>query len=114
MHSGTPWVNPTPSRTPPIRPRPPQSSFSSDRLTPKQQHQKQKGPGNNNKHAKDVSKSSKVKRLDSILSGLRGLRVDGPLDEKGPDPKGGCFCVGKSSHLPVSIPLPEIQTYNLS
>lgn len=109
MHSGTPWVHPTPSRTPPIRTGVPQSSFPSDRLPPKPQQQKQKGSGNNNRPTSDLTKSQEVKRLESILSGLRGLRVDRPLDEKGPDPKGGCFCQGKSCHPPVSIPPRRIQ-----
>jgi hypothetical protein len=84
MHSGTPWVNPTPSKTPPLRPGLSQPPFASDRFSPKPQQQKQKGP-----------KSPEVKRLDSILSGLRSLAVDRPLDQKGPDPKGGCFCQGE-------------------
>jgi len=105
MHSGTPWVNPIPSKTPPIRAAGPQSSFPSDRLPPKPQHQKQKGSGNNNKPASDLPKSREVKRLETILAGLSGLRVGGPLNEKGPDPNGGCFCQGKlhplSSYTPV-------------
>ena len=109
MHSGTPWVNPTPSRTPPIRTGVPQSSFPSDRLPPKPQQQKQKGSGNINRPTTDSSKSKELKRLESILSGLRGLRVGGPLNEKGPDPKGGCFCQGESCHLPVSIPRRRIK-----
>ena len=100
MHSGTPWVNPTPSKTPPIRPGGPHSSFPSDRLPPKPQHQKQKGSGNNNKSTNDFPKSKEVKRLEAILSGLCNLRASGPLNEKGPDPKGGCFCQGESWHLP--------------
>ena len=104
MHSGTPWVHPTPSKTPPIRTGVPQSSFLSDRLPPKPQQQKQKGSGNNNRPTNDLPKSKEVKRLEPILSGLRSLRVDGPLNEKGPDPKGGCFCQGESCHPPVSIP----------
>jgi len=109
MHSGTPWVNPTPSRTPPIRAGVPHSSLPSDRLPPKPQQQKQKGSGNNNRPTNDLSKSKEIKRLELILSGLRSLKPDGPLDEKGPDPKGGCFCQGKSSHLPVSIPRRRIK-----
>lgn len=109
MHSGTPWVNPTPSKTPPIRTGISHSSFTSDRLPPKPQQQKQKGSGNNNnnnKQAKDVPKSLEVKRLESILSGLRSLRVDGPLEEKGPDPKGGCFCQGECNrNLPHPLPI---------
>ncbi|KAF9648866.1 hypothetical protein BDM02DRAFT_3143462 [Thelephora ganbajun] len=81
MHSGTPWV--------------PQ----------KLQQQKHKGTGNNDKSAKDLPKSPEVKRLESILSGLRSLRIDGPLNQKGPDPKGGCFCQGRihplSNYTPV-------------
>lgn len=101
--SGTPRVNPTPSKTPPIRHGVSNSSFPSDRLSPKPQQQKQKGPGNTNKQTKDAVKSPQVRRLESVLSGLRNLKPDGPLNEKGPDPKGGCFCQGKSSHPPVSI-----------
>ena len=85
-------MNPTPSRTPPIRAGASQSSFPSDRLPPKPQQQKQKGSGNN---SKDIPKSPEVKRLESILSALRSLRVNGPLNDKGPDPKGGCFCQGE-------------------
>jgi len=95
MHPGTPWVNPTPSKTPPIRAGVPQSSFSSDRLPPKPQRQGNRGSGNNNKSATDPQKSQEVKRLESILSGLRTLTADGSLDEKGPDPNGGCFCQGE-------------------
>ena len=96
-------MNPTPSRTPPIRAGVPQSSFPSDRLPPKPQQQKHKGSGNNNKPTNDLSKSKEIKRLELILSGLRILKPDGPLNENGPDPKGGCFCQGESSHLSFSI-----------
>ena len=96
MHSGTPWVNPTPSKTPPVRTGVSQPSFPSDRLPPKQKQKGSAGTG-----AKNLPKSSEVKRLESILSGLRTLRLDGPLNEKGPDPKAGCFCKGEFTHLPV-------------
>lgn len=103
--SGTPRVNPTPSKTPPIRSGVSHSSFPSDRLSPKPQQQKQKGSGNTNKKAKDPVKNPQIKRLESILSGLRNLKLDGPLNEKGPDPKGGCFCQGKIHPLSIYTPV---------
>lgn len=107
MHSGTPWVNPTPSRNPPIRAPVSQPYFPSDRerSSPKPQQQKQKGPGGNIKQPKDLPKSPEVKRLESILSGLRSLQVHGPLDEKGRDPKGGCFCKGRNHPLSNYTPI---------
>ena len=37
----------------------------------------------------------------TVLSVLRSLNLGGPLDEKGPDPKDGCFCQGEPFLLPA-------------
>lgn len=64
-------------------------SLVSDRIPPKQQ-QKNKGKGKAKAPTPEPSKSKAVRVLEARLDGPRGS------NGRAKDPKGGCFCQGKS------------------
>lgn len=78
------------------------SSLVSDRLRPHapppKQQQQNKGKGKGKAPTPEPPKSKAVRVLEARLDGARGS------NGRTKDPKGGCFCQGKSSCLPSGCP----------